>query len=88
MIEVSASTKANVPIMERALFGEKGISVRIEIMRKYTLAIRRNCISKESGSQESSVYRVVRTRFVCFMATFRCTRSLLPKYTRPVSLEE
>ena len=74
--------------MERALFGEKGISVRIEIMRKYTLAIRRNYMSKECGSQESNVYRVVRTRFVCIIETFLFMRSLLPKYTRPVSLDE
>ena len=49
-------TNEKVPIIEGHDLGEKGMQVRIEMIKKYTFAALQNYINKLFGAQFNSVY--------------------------------
>lgn len=54
---------AKVPIIDSGFLGLNSIVVRIEMIKKYTLAALLNWNNNDKGAQVSNVYLVVRTLF-------------------------
>jgi hypothetical protein len=70
LIIVKKRTKPNVPSILAGGFGEKGIIVRIEMIKKYTFAALLNCKRRESGAHVKIVNLVVRTELFHFLLFF------------------
>ena len=61
MSMVKTSTSAKVPIMDAGFLGLNGMTVKMVIIRKYTLAALLNWLKSDRGAHVSTVYLVVLT---------------------------